>query len=133
MSEVLSAIQTAIDIVSKLRNLSKKVEDAEIKMLLADLSNELADAKLEMANLKNSLAQETEKSIKLSALLSAKNESKPKIKEGVYEFENEDGLFCTACFDARDKKVRLQNMPRDFLFSGKWICPVCNAGYGTGS
>lgn len=132
MSEVLSAIQAAIDIVSKLRSLSKKVENAEIKMLLADLSNELADAKLEMANLKNLLAQETEKSTKLSALLSAENTPKPKVKEGVYEFENEEGLFCTACFDAKDKKVRLQNMPRDFLFAGKWTCPVCKAAYGTG-
>ncbi|MBD9482144.1 hypothetical protein IB229_04125 [Pseudomonas sp. PDM14] len=132
MSEVLSAIQSAIEIATKLRNLSKKIEDAEIKMLLADLSNELADAKLEMANLKIALAQETEKSTRLSSQLSTKSESKPKVKEGAYEFEHEEGLFCTACFDSKDKKIRLKDMPRDFLFAGKWECPVCNASYGVG-
>lgn len=132
MSDVVSAIQTAIEIVSRLRSLSKKIEDAEIKMLLADLSNELADAKLEVANLKTSLAQESERALKLSILLSEKSSAKPKLKDGAYEFDGEEGLFCTACFDSKNQRIRLSATPRDFLFAGKWTCPVCNANYGVG-
>ncbi len=51
--DVVATLQNAIEIAGKLRTLSKKVEDADFKMLLADLSNELADAKLAVANLKS--------------------------------------------------------------------------------
>jgi hypothetical protein len=54
--EVIESIQAAISVVSKLRELSKKLENAEIKMLIADLSNDLADAKLHAANVKSEMA-----------------------------------------------------------------------------
>ncbi len=55
--DALLALQTSIDIVGKLRSLSKKVQDAEFRMLVADLSNALADAKLDLAALKEELAE----------------------------------------------------------------------------
>lgn len=55
--DVFAAIQSAIEIAGKLRDLSKKVEDADFKMLLVDLSDKLADAKLEVATLKADLAE----------------------------------------------------------------------------
>ena len=54
--DVIAALQNSIEIAGKLRALSKKVEDADFKMLVADLFNELADAKLDAANLKTELA-----------------------------------------------------------------------------
>ena len=56
MLEAVQALQSSIEIVGRLRSLSKKIEDAEFKMLLADLSSGLGDAKLEVANLKVELA-----------------------------------------------------------------------------
>jgi len=61
--DLVATIQNSIEIASKLRALSKKVEDADFKMLVADLSNELADAKLEVANLKGALAEAKTKSL----------------------------------------------------------------------
>ena len=57
MVDIVAAIQTSIEVVKKLRELSTKVDNAEFKMLLADLSSELGDAKLEAANLKVELAE----------------------------------------------------------------------------
>jgi len=54
--DVIAALQNSIEIAGKLRALSKKVEDADFKMLVADLLNKLADAKLDAANLKTELA-----------------------------------------------------------------------------
>jgi len=54
--DVIAALQNSIEIAGKLRALAKKVEDADLKMLVADLLNELADAKLEVATLKEELA-----------------------------------------------------------------------------
>ena len=55
--ELLESVSSAITIVGKLRELSKMVADADMKMLLADLSGELADTKLAAANLKADLAE----------------------------------------------------------------------------
>ena len=55
--DIVATIQNSIEIAGKLRALAKKIEDADFKMLVADLSNELAEAKLEVANLKGELAE----------------------------------------------------------------------------
>lgn len=57
--EILSSISGAIEIAKKLRELGQKVGDADFKMLLADLTDQLGDAKLEAANLKIELAEKT--------------------------------------------------------------------------
>ncbi len=47
---------------------------------------------------------------------------KPTIRWGCYQFANETGLYCTACYDTNRKKhltTRLNSMSRQ--------CPVCKA------
>lgn len=127
MADVVAAIQSAIDIVAKLRALSKKVEDAEFKMLLADLSGDLADAKLEVANLKIGLAQAREENQKQAMLLAQRTLAAPTVSDGAYKFDGEEGLFCTACFDTKQQKVRVTPLTGSFRTFGKWTCPSCKA------
>lgn len=130
MVDVVASVQNALEILGKLRALSKKIENAEFNMLLADLSNELADAKLEVAELKTKLANSNEENQKLAALLASRENGKPKLHEGVYQFEGEEGLFCTACFDTQEKRVRVTALTGPFEALGKWKCPSCKAVYG---
>ena len=116
MSEVITAIQKALAIVAQLREITQENDSAEIKILLADLSNELADIKLEATNLQLAVTATTTN----PAL-------KPQVNQGIYEIDNEEGFFCAACFEADNKKTRVKSMPHDFLHEGKWECPVCNA------
>lgn len=51
MGDVVSAISTAITLTRRLREISKKVGDAEFANLLGDLSIELGEAKLSIAEL----------------------------------------------------------------------------------
>lgn len=53
MTDMLTSIATALTLASRLREISKNIEDAEFKNLLADLSLELADAKLKISDLIN--------------------------------------------------------------------------------
>ena len=62
--DVIAALQNSIEIAGKLRALSKKVEDADFKMLVADLFSQLADAKLDAANLKTELADARTQALK---------------------------------------------------------------------
>lgn len=130
MTDVVTAIQTAIAIVGKLRSLSKKVEDAEFKMLLADLSGELADAKLEVANLKMELAKVKELLQQKSEILERKEIEKPTLCEGAYQFPDVPGFFCTACYDTKKQRVRVTALTGPFSGLGKWQCPSCQAVFG---
>lgn len=130
MTDVVTAIQTAIEIAGKLRTLSKKVEDAEFKMLLADLSGELADAKLEVANLKMELARTKEQLQQKTELLERKETEKPILCEGAYQFTDDPGFFCTACYDTKKERVRVTALSGPFSGFGKWQCPSCQAVLG---
>lgn len=127
MIDVVTSLQHAIEIAGKLRALSKKVEDADFKMLLADLSGELADAKLEAADLKIEIARLIAENQSLKERIAARENAKPKMDEGAYTFEGETGHFCTACFDVREQRVRLTRLVAPFDDFGHWQCPGCKA------
>lgn len=124
--DVIAGIQSALEITGKLRELSKKIQDADFSMLLADLSMQLADTKLEVANLKTELAKEIEEKQELAKRLSNKDDTKPTLFDGGYKFEGDDALYCTGCFDSQQKKIRLGSSPGAFAGTfGKWRCPIC--------
>ena len=68
---------------------------------------------------------------KLKSALSQKTEGKPKLKiEGdLYYTEDGDGPFCTACFDSKDKLVRVSPMGTQFHVIAKFRCNVCKGHY----
>ena len=76
MADIISSVSTAITLAGRLREISKNIENAEFKNLLADLSLELADAKLKMADLMKE---------KLNALTSATGELCPKCNNRTFE------------------------------------------------
>lgn len=128
--DVIASLQSAIEIVGKLRALSKKIEDADFKMLVADLSVELADAKLETANLKIALAEALEENESQKKIINQRSSQAPKLSDGAYAFDGEDGQFCTACFDTKSLKVRVSPLSGAFRTFGKWSCPSCKATLG---
>jgi hypothetical protein len=131
--DVIASIQHAIEIAGKLRTLSKTVENADFKMLLADLSSDLADAKLHVAELKIQLAKAVEENQRLTETLNRRDTAKPSLSEGAYKFDGEEGLFCTACFDTQSKRVRVTALTGAFRTFGKWRCPSCKATLGGGA
>ena len=53
--EIISTIGNSISLFSRLKDISKNINEAEFKNLLADISNSLADVKLEAVNIKDEL------------------------------------------------------------------------------
>jgi hypothetical protein len=51
IDEIQSAVTTSITILKKLREVSERMKDAEVKLLIADLSIELANVKQSLAEL----------------------------------------------------------------------------------
>ena len=99
--DIVASIGQAIDLVTRLREVSKNVAEAEFRNLLADLSNELADAKLEAASLKEKIANLKEENRILKETKQPSEEKPIGTKWGCYQFNEDDGLYCTACWDSK--------------------------------
>ena len=82
MADLISTISSAIGLASRLREISKNIEGAEFKNILADLSLELADAKLKIADL---ASENADLKGKLQALTSSTGELCPKCNNRTFE------------------------------------------------
>lgn len=125
--DLVSGVSNSIALVKRLREVSKNIAVAEFKNVLADLSNELADLKLEAASMKEELAALQEENALLKQVAAPVNEKPTGTKWGCYQFESEEGLFCSACWDSKRKKSRTTRFNAKFR-----ICPVCKSTLGTG-
>lgn len=131
--DLISSISASLDIVKKLRDLDKKVGEADFKMLLADLTSELGDAKLNAANLKIELAEAKGRVEELERQLAQRSEAEPNLHEGAYIFGDENRHYCTGCYDTKGKKVLLNEVTGPFTVFGKWECPACDKKFGPSS
>ena len=125
--DILMTIGTSITLAKRLREISKNIENAEFKNLLADLSNELADLKLEAAALKENIAALREENALLRQTARLADESPIGRMWGCYQFEGDDGLYCPACWDSKRKKSSTTRVNSKFR-----QCPVCQAQLGAG-
>lgn len=133
MVDLVSSISASIDIVQKLRNLAKKVGEADFKMLLADLTSELGDAKLEAANVKIELAEAQCRISELERQSQRAAETEPELHEGAYIFGDQSRHYCTGCFDTRGQKILVNELSGPFRVFGKWQCPACDKNFGPSS
>ena len=124
---VLTAIATSMQLVSRLREINKNIENAEF-------SNALADLGLELAKLKSELAAVVDENTDLKAQLASTQQkaSAPALefKNGAYFKQDGDGPFCSGCYDGSGKTIRLSPLPATFKDLASHTCPVCKATYG---
>lgn len=124
MADIVLSLQMALEIAKQLRTLNEKVKDAEIKMLLSDLQNELADAKVEAAWLKEQIAALTQRNTELASKLESRSREEPEMMAGGYKFGGE-GPYCARCYEMSGKKIRLPRSVGIHAHFGQWTCPVC--------
>jgi|GEM_PF-1088466 cell division protein FtsB len=117
--DILSAINTTMNTLKKLKEVNEALKSVEIKQLVADLSDQLADAKLAAADLKGEIADLKEENAALK--VNNAKEELPQIKDGCYFFRKDrNRLFCPTCYDRDGKKF----LVADVLFTKK--CNNCN-------
>lgn len=125
ISTALGSIKTATEIAKLIKNSDISLQDAELKLKLADLISSLADAKIEIAEIQTELISKQEKISEL--------ESQLKLKEQVSWDEpyywlgpasDKNGPYCQKCFDGDHKLIRLQGNRE-----GYWECKVCKSSY----
>ncbi|MBE9160082.1 hypothetical protein IQ265_25130 [Nodosilinea sp. LEGE 06152] len=136
--QALTAGRAAIDSLKMLNQYADEVKDSqkrgEFMRLIGELSVELAETQIRLAErmrenheLKDVI---TDLQKEIESLKSPP--SKPLLKKGLYYSEDEDGPFCTSCYDDQSKLIRVVEMPQVMRTLGRYKCPKCNAVYGGG-
>ncbi len=123
MSDLIGTAATAIQLVTRLREINKNVANAEFSNALADMSLELADLKVHVASL-------IEENDQLKRQLVQKSSTDVQFKGFAYFSSAGHGPFCPGCYDTQDKLVRLTKAPEGFDVFGSHNCPACKECFG---
>lgn len=125
VATVLTSIKTAADIAKLIKESGSSLEQAELKLQLAEIISALADAKIEIATIQVALQEKDTRLADLERKLKTQKEilwDEPyywSISEG-----KQDGPFCQKCYDSDEKLIRLQGDGE-----GYWVCHVCNSHF----
>lgn len=125
ISAILGSIKTAADIAKLIKDSGTSLEEAEIKLKIAELIGALADAKIEVAGIQTEILKKDEVIKELNDKLNLKESviwEKPYYWTG--EGDKRDGPFCQRCYDDNQKLMRLQGGGTNF-----WRCSVCSSSY----
>jgi hypothetical protein len=134
--QVISAGKAAIDGLKSLAQYAEEVKDVrkrgEFMRIIGELSIELAETQLKLADRITETHELKEQVIDLQKKV--KNLENPNLKlnfkdDAYYDSEN-NGPFCTGCFDKNQQAIRLSETPLVQRGFGKYECPVCKSKYG---
>lgn len=89
----ITAITNAISLLTRLREISANIRDAEFKNLLADLSLELAEVKIKMAGL---MTENLELQNKIKELESVEGDPCPRCRNADGKLRRVSGMRCMA-------------------------------------
>ncbi|KRA54156.1 hypothetical protein ASD77_05895 [Pseudoxanthomonas sp. Root65] len=123
MSDLIAAASTAIQLVGRLREINKNVENAEFSNALADLAIELSELKIKVAGLLGENDQ-------LRRQLAQRQAIALEFKDFAYYSESGDGPFCPGCYDGATKTIRLTKLTEGFTVFGSHSCPACKETFG---
>jgi hypothetical protein len=141
MSEIfqaISATKAAIDGVRSLHQYADEVKDVskrgEFMRIIGELSLELAETQIKLSGHIRENDELKEQIITLQKKVEILNnpDLTLTIKDGVYYSSDNDGPFCTGCYDSKKQKIRLSELPSVMRVIGKYKCPICDVKYGRG-
>ena len=123
LGAALTGIKTLADIASTVKNTELR---QELNAKIADLQGTLIAARQDMLELQDKYEQVLRENKQLKEA-SAPKQKPLGMKWGCYEFEGEEGLFCTGCYDSKGQKSQTNRVNAKFR-----MCPVCKAVIGVG-
>ena len=123
ISTALTGIKTASDLAKAIKDAGLSLEQAEVKLKVAELISALSDAKMSIAEVRE-LLQKKEEEIKE---LNSKWNIYQKLKYvapyyWLIEDEKKDGPYCQLCYDKERSLIRLQE-----VWPGSWTCNCCKS------
>ena len=118
ISLLIITVRATIATLGKVRDLTKTMEQVEIKTAVAELANELADLQFQLAELKTQVFDLQEENARLKGRESSE---KPKVEYSCYKFEGDKNLYCPGCYDTTGRKHLMVGQEEGFGLK----CSVC--------
>lgn len=120
ISAALAGIKSATEIAKIIKDSGASLEQAEVKLQLADLISALADAKIEIANIREAVSEKESQIKELNQKLELKeNIVWQKPYYFVVQNDKKEGPYCQKCYDTKQLLIRLQGE------DGWWQCHEC--------
>jgi len=118
--EYVTGVKTAWELAKAIKASADAIDDAQMKLQVAELIGALADARVEAAE-SSELIASLQQQLKSKALMKFNGSVYYKVTEG----EEKEGPWCPTCYDARGLEIRLQkNQTR--AVQANWNCKECN-------
>jgi len=129
VAEYISGIKAAWDVAKALKVATDAIDDAHIKLQMAELISALADAKLEAAENAETIAKLQQEVAKKESLF---------FENGMYyqlsENQQKDGPFCQKCYDSEGLLMRTYEGKAFIPAKEEWgigqICRKCESVHG---
>lgn len=126
---ILSSIKTATDIAKLIHASDLSLEQAEVKLKLADLVGALADVKMELAEVQETLSAKDKQIAELDEAFQTKDTLVRQLD--AYYVVDEKGKpkgfpLCLRCWE-NDRKKR--QLVEDSGYNRKLVCPSCGHSY----
>ncbi len=132
ITQTLTAIKVASDLVKGLRAVDGHLREAELKMKIADLAEALADARLGILDAQEEIEalQNRVKQLEAKPDLRLKLE----LRHNVYYMKDPppdrtEGPYCPACYESSETLIPVTMLPPAMRSSGNFHCPICEAVY----
>lgn len=136
----LSSIKAAIDIGREVQNASSSLEEAQLKLKLAELIGNLAEVKLQFIDAQEqilALKRQIEKLEHNKSLVDLVTREGNLLLPKNTEIEPYGkGPWCTSCFEDKDKLITLHHKFSSAVAIGsfsassyKWECPACKNSF----
>ena len=133
--KLITASKSAIDGIKLLNGYAEEIKDVqkrgEFMRIIGQLSIELAETQMRLAEqIQNSINDKQNIKDLEAQINSLQNPGiEPIVKDGLYYKENNDGPFCTGCYDSKKQFIRLTLVMPEFKVFGKYSCPICKSKY----
>ncbi len=136
--QMIAAGKIAIDRIKILREYAEEIADRKKR---SEFMKILADLNLEFAEIKDKLIKPVEENSSLQKRIIDFKERKENqelkksvsqliLKDGLYyKADNNDGPFCTHCYDNNQKIIRIRTLPPTMQEFGKHECLLCRTVY----
>ena len=120
--EYVASVKAAWELAKAVKASADAIDDAQMKLQVAELIGALADARIQAA-------ESSELISSLQQQLKSKLEMKfnGTVYYKVSESDEQEGPWCPTCYDAKGLEIRLQKS-RNMAIESNWHCKACN-GY----
>lgn len=120
---MLEIADKVIDGIKAVRDVAKRIENAELQNQIADLIGNTADLKMEIAELKVEIIKLREENTSLKRKTDLR--SKLRVENGAYYLNEKidgynQGPFCTLCHEKDSLLINVHHT------SAGWHCPNCD-------